>query len=319
LRFDGYLADEWFQHAHVLLVDSLRPGRILEPRGRRSGGRRHQLCNDLGEYDAGRSYRPSPGSGLYRLGHVSRPLSRGHRLLLHSGQHGHTGTGSRFRQPGRDCCPGLHHLVRLLLWRVGGQHRLDVHGLLPHGSPRHGHHVAHLLLLGLQHHRELHISFDDEGYDSQWRIRLLRCHLRHRLGVDHLFLSGSQRSDLGGDRRSVPAWLRRKVRKTVEEGQEGGDQGENEESREANPCWTLGMVGLELQGKNESMDSSRYHLPRQGEVPILSTSRLWFAMGILLGVNCFQSSPRIIILMSQRIAGWSSTISTWKVIPKYTG
>jgi SP family myo-inositol transporter-like MFS transporter 13 len=74
-----------------------------------------------------------------------------------------------------------------------------VHRFLPNGSPRHGNHVADLLLLGLQHHRLLHISDDDEVSDSLRCLRFLRRHLRYRLGLDHSLLPGSFRLDSRGD------------------------------------------------------------------------------------------------------------------------
>lgn len=58
---------------------------------------------------------------------------------------------------------------------------VDEHRFLPHGSARHGHHVVDLLLLGLEHYRVVYFFVDDEGHDSEWCLRLLRCYLRHWL------------------------------------------------------------------------------------------------------------------------------------------
>ena len=74
-----------------------------------------------------------------------------------------------------------------------------VHRFLSNGSPRYGHHVADLLLLGLQHHCLLHIPDDDEISHPIRRFRFLRRHLRYRLGVDHSLLPGGFRLDSRGN------------------------------------------------------------------------------------------------------------------------
>jgi hypothetical protein len=60
---------------------------------------------------------------------------------------------------------------------------VDEHRLLPHGSTRHGHDVADLLVLGLEHHRVVDVLVYDEGYDAEWSVWVLCRYLWYRLGT----------------------------------------------------------------------------------------------------------------------------------------
>lgn len=60
---------------------------------------------------------------------------------------------------------------------------MDEHRFLPDGGSRHGHDVAHLLLLGLEYHRVFDVLVDDEGDDTEWSFWILRSDLWHWMGA----------------------------------------------------------------------------------------------------------------------------------------
>lgn len=87
--------------------------------------------------------------------------------------------------------PSQHDHLRHVLQLRNREYRLALLGILPHGDPRLRDHDAHLLLLGLQHHRLLDLPYADGKHDAVRRLRFLCCDLLLRLDRRVFLLSRS--------------------------------------------------------------------------------------------------------------------------------